>query len=101
MNLFDRNALAADRDRVAQLKRWLTEALALAPATTISISQLRCSEPGCPPIETAIAVMGVPPVTYKIHKAVADIERADVEQLASQTADLRAPESTSANESAT
>ncbi|MEL6777956.1 MAG: hypothetical protein AAFO06_11930 [Cyanobacteria bacterium J06597_16] len=44
----------------------------------ISISQLKCTEPGCPPLETVIAVMSQPPQTYKIHRPAAEIERADV-----------------------
>ena len=46
----------------------------------ISIHQLRCSEPGCPPMETVIALMSTPIRQIKIHKAIALIEREDISQ---------------------
>lgn len=47
---------------------------------TIVVSELSCSEPGCPPIETVIAIFRGPSDTrrYKIHKAQAEITRDDV-----------------------
>lgn len=47
---------------------------------TIVVSELSCSEPGCPPIETVIAIFQGPGDVrrYKLHKAQAEISREDV-----------------------
>ena len=65
-------------EKLAQIKSWTTELLALNQSTPISISQLRCHEPGCSPIETVIAVMTTSPQTYKVHKAASDVDYQDV-----------------------
>ena len=77
MNLFARrqNSDPAQLDRV---KTWTRACLQIDAAVPISISQLHCSEPGCPPVETAIAILGEPKQTLKIHKALADVTAADV-----------------------
>lgn len=53
----------------------ITETLSLDETVTISLNQLTCHEPGCPPIETAIVIMEEAPKQYKIHKSIAEIEQ--------------------------
>jgi len=38
------------------LKSWVREELALGDDATVTVSELECSEPGCPPVETAVTV---------------------------------------------
>ncbi|PIG91289.1 hypothetical protein [Gloeocapsopsis sp. IPPAS B-1203] len=64
-----------------QLKTWIYELLRLEPEISVSFSQLQCKEPGCPPVETAITILTDPAQQYKIHKAIADIEQADLLKL--------------------
>jgi hypothetical protein len=79
MGLFKKQPTpAADSTVITQLKGWVYEALALSQDIPISISQLQCTEPGCPPLETVIAVMTHPPQTYQIHKPAAAIQLDDV-----------------------
>ena len=81
MGLFDSSASnkisPAQRQ---QLKNWVYQALSLDEAIPISISQLTCTEEGCPPLETVIAVMTQPPQTYKLHQPAAEICEEDVVQ---------------------
>ena len=44
------------------------------------VSELECTEPGCPPVETAVTVFapGQEPFLVKVAKPVADIERFDL-----------------------
>lgn len=51
-----------------------------ASDTTVIVAELQCTEPGCPPLETAIGVLtGVGPQTqYKVHKAMVDVTHEDV-----------------------
>ncbi|VEP12828.1 conserved hypothetical protein [Hyella patelloides LEGE 07179] len=81
MDLFSRTNLKADPAKVKQVKTWIAEILNLDEQVTISLNQLTCHEPGCPPIETAIVIMKQPPKQYKIHKSIAEIERTDIERL--------------------
>ncbi|MDZ4870845.1 MAG: hypothetical protein CLLPBCKN_000233 [Chroococcidiopsis cubana SAG 39.79] len=78
MNLFSKSNARAEPERVQQIKTWIYELLKLDLDTPISIIQLRCTEPGCPLLETAIAVMTVPTKTYKIHKPIAEIAFTDI-----------------------
>ncbi|PSB47339.1 hypothetical protein [Chroococcidiopsis sp. CCNUC1] len=78
MNLFSKSNARAEPERVQQIKTWIYELLQLDLDTPISIIQLRCNEPGCPLLETAIAVMTVPTKTYKIHKPIAEIAFTDI-----------------------
>lgn len=79
MNLFSRQK--ADPTQIQAIKTWIYELFNLPDDIPISISQLTCTEPGCPPIETVISVMRTPTETYKIHKAVGEIQYNDISQL--------------------
>lgn len=79
MGLFDsKTTNKISSEQLKQLKAWVYQALALDEGIPVSISQLTCTEPGCPPLETVIAVMSQPPQTYKIHQPAVDIEQGDV-----------------------
>ncbi|MEM8673919.1 MAG: hypothetical protein AAGF83_08615 [Cyanobacteria bacterium P01_G01_bin.67] len=81
MDLFSRSNLKADPAKAKQIKTWITEILDLDEQVTISLNQLTCHEPGCPPIETAIIIMEKPPKQYKIHKSISEIQQLDIYQL--------------------
>ena len=80
MSLFDPSPNKISSAELRQLKNWVYEILTLDRDVPISISQLKCTEPGCPPLETVIAVMSQPPQTYKIHRPATEIDRGDVIQ---------------------
>ena len=83
MSLFGgRRTIAADR--AESIKAWARTLWALSDETTVMVTELECREPGCPPIETVIAVLEGPGRTtqYKIHKAADEVSQADVEALA-------------------
>lgn len=44
------------------------------------VTELRCAEPGCPPIETVIAILGAPGGRrqFRIHQEVADVTLEDI-----------------------
>jgi len=81
MNLFSQKKTKTDPKKMQQLKNWIYELLRLEPEVSVSLSQLQCKEPGCPPVETAITILTDPAQQYKIHKAIADIEQADLLKL--------------------
>ncbi|MBE9168297.1 hypothetical protein IQ238_12500 [Pleurocapsales cyanobacterium LEGE 06147] len=81
MNLFSRTNSKAAPEKVQQVKTWISELFNLDEKVTISLNQLRCHEPNCPPIETVIAIMEQPSRQYKIHKSIIEIEQSDIYQL--------------------
>ena len=81
MGLFDSSASnKISPVQLQQLKSWVYEALSLDESVPVSISQLTCTEPGCPPLETVIAVMTQPPKTYKIHQPAVEITQTNIVQ---------------------
>lgn len=84
MNLFSQPQPTVDPAQIQQIKTWVRSHLHLSDEIPLSISQLRCTEPGCPPIETVISVMTQPIQTYKIHQAAADLTEADIIPVLSQ-----------------
>jgi hypothetical protein len=48
--------------------------LGLPADVAVTVQQLACREPGCPPIETVIAVLQRPPRRWTLHRPVAEID---------------------------
>ncbi len=40
----------------------------------VTVQRLTCPEPGCPPIETVIAVLGTPPRRWTVHRPLTEID---------------------------
>jgi hypothetical protein len=78
MDLFSQNKPKAEPEQIQQIKSWVYRILGVDTGIPISISQIACKEPGCPPIETVIAVMTHLVQQYKIHKAVNEIDEVDI-----------------------
>lgn len=81
MDLFKASTPKADPEQIERLKAWVYEGFAIPADIPVSISQLACHEPGCPPIETVIAIMTHPPQQHKLHRAVHEIAKQDVDAL--------------------
>jgi hypothetical protein len=83
---------AVSTEQLQQVKDWLYEILQIDRHTIISMSQLQCTDPNCPPLQTAIAIMTSPHRVIRIHKAIPDIIYADVVQaIAIQKQNLKQP----------
>jgi hypothetical protein len=77
--LFDRKR--PDAAAVRRVKTQVTERLGLPGTATLTVAELACHEPGCPPIETVVTVQDADGQrrTWRLHKPVAEITAADVE----------------------
>ena len=81
MGLFDSSAAnKISAAQLQQLKAWVYDTLSLDESVPVSISQLTCTEPGCSPLETVIAVMTQPPQTYKIHQPAVELTQDTIVQ---------------------
>lgn len=60
---------------VQQLKLQMRKLLGLSDDVTISVSELTCREPGCPDVETVVAILrgGEKPIVARIHKSIPDV----------------------------
>jgi hypothetical protein len=69
--------------RARDVKAWVRAAAGAPEDATIVVTELACSEPGCPPYEVVMAVLrpGAPPVQKKLHKRLAELSRAEVTRL--------------------
>ena len=79
MDLFTRRAPPG---RAGMVKGWVTERLGLMDADLVTVAELACHEPGCPPVETVVSVHKADGGRrdWRIHKPLADIVEADVER---------------------
>jgi len=65
------------------VKRWVRDLFVLADEATVMVTELRCSEAGCPPLETVIAILSVDGNRqYKMHKPMAEVTQDDLRGLA-------------------
>ncbi|MEO0376975.1 MAG: hypothetical protein AAF329_20625 [Cyanobacteria bacterium P01_A01_bin.17] len=81
MSLFSQSRPKPNLATLQQIKTWVYDLLKLDPEIGISVSQLQCQEPDCPPIETVITILSQPAQKYTIHKALDDVERDDLIRL--------------------
>ena len=72
-----------DPRQLVQVKSWVSQVFDLSEDVSVMVTQLQCTEEGCPPIETVIAIMDMPgtPRQYKIHKPLAEVKQADIVSL--------------------
>lgn len=84
--MFD-NRSQMNSGHTREMKQWVQQVFGLSDDVTIMITELRCSEPDCPPLETVIALLtaSAPVRQYKIHKAIAEVAYQDVAQLVRAT----------------
>lgn len=78
-----------DPQVIARVKDWAAASFNLSADVTVMVTELRCTEEGCPPIETIIAILDTPgsPRQYKVYKTMAEVTPADIAALANGTSD--------------
>jgi len=64
-----------DPAALARVKQWVRSSCRLPEDVPVLVTELRCREEGCPPVETVIAVMFAPGLRWqhKLHKPAAAI----------------------------
>lgn len=68
--------------KIRAIKEWARQALRMTEDATVMVTELRCTEPGCPPLETVVAVLRSPgdSAQFKIHKAMEEVVYEDIEE---------------------
>jgi hypothetical protein len=69
-----------DRGAIEAIRAWVRQATDLPDTAHVLVTEVRCAEPGCPPVETVIAVMAAGEGTrqYKVVRPLAEVTDADV-----------------------
>lgn len=78
---------AVPREALQRVKDAVRSLLGSGDDTAVVVRQLECREPGCPPIETVIAVLPAdgPARRWTAHRPVAEITEDDVRDLLTET----------------
>jgi len=66
--------------RTRAIKHWVRESLKLSEDFSVLVTELQCTEPGCPPLETVIALLGPAGrnTQVKIHRSLQEITKEEV-----------------------
>ena len=69
---------------IRRIKEWACECLPISAEATVSVMELECHEPDCPPLETVVAAMeqGKESQQWKLHKSIPEITREDLKLIA-------------------
>jgi len=79
----------ADPAAIGRVRLWAEASLPASDAAVVMVTELACHEPGCPPVETVIALLGgTAPRTWKIPRAAADLTAAEVAAALARAPDL-------------
>ena len=67
--------------RTREIKAWTREIFNLPEDAVVSVNELACHVPGCPPKETVVLLMfGDRTVQISIHKAILEVTKEDISQ---------------------
>jgi len=66
--------------RASEIKTWVSQRLDLGENDLVSVAELTCHEPDCPPVETVVTVHrdGGERVSWKIHKPISEVYQLDI-----------------------
>ncbi len=80
MSLFGPRTDEKRTDAIRQLKRLARALFDADEDDAVVVNELQCTEPGCPPIETVVALLraGSEPRQVKVHKAAVDVTEDDL-----------------------
>ena len=70
-------------ETIQNLKNYFIKKYEIPESTILSIAELNCHEPDCPPTETVITARSIDGTTknWKIHKPIEEISEKDVKDL--------------------
>jgi hypothetical protein len=64
------------------LKALVRQKFNLSELETVTLIELRCTEPDCPPLETVVGILSASGNRqFKVHKALAELTAEDIHQI--------------------
>ena len=69
------------------VKGWISEHFCLTEDDLVTLAELTCHEPGCPPVETVLTVHQADGrrQSWRVHKLLSEILEADIKAVLSET----------------
>jgi len=66
--------------RASEIKTWVGQRLELGENDLVSVAELTCHEPDCPPVETVVTVHHDDGTrgSWKIHKPMSEVSQSDI-----------------------
>ncbi len=82
--MFDRLSGTGSSKKTRIVKDWIREFALVPDEFSILVTELKCTEPGCPPLETVVALLGPNAVScqQKVHLAIEEITEEQAKVLA-------------------
>ncbi len=83
MDLLSGRRSGGERAATARVRAWVRELTDADDHLTVVVSELACSDPGCPDVETVIAVgsAGEAPVRFALKKPARRVARSELEAI--------------------
>jgi len=80
VNPFSRERQNGFSARVSEVKAWTRTTLSLEEDAIVSVNELACSQPGCPPKQVVILILrdSTPAWKFEVHKSLLDITQDDI-----------------------
>jgi hypothetical protein len=80
--LFQKRTDPRQAEASRRVKEWARALWSASEDDTIAVNELRCSEPGCPPIETVVALLcaGGAKQQLRVHKPVLEVTHEDLKE---------------------
>lgn len=80
VNPFSRKRPDGFSARVSEVKSWTKALLSLAEDAVVSVNELACSQPDCPPKQVVVLVLcdSAPAWKFEVHKPLLDITEDDI-----------------------
>ena len=90
MGLIPNNRGGSDKAALGRIRGWARELWRLGDEDTVIVTELACSEPGCPPLETVVLIAAVnrPTVQHKLHLPAAHVRLEDLQALIDQESSI-------------
>jgi hypothetical protein len=84
--MLDQFKRSGGKPHARQIKDWIRSDLSLSEDFSIMVTELKCSEPGCPPIETVVAILGSGSEQYqqKLHLPIEEVTESDIREIGSK-----------------
>lgn len=75
--------LAETVELQSRVREWAEARFQPDDSDIVMVTEIECGQPGCPPLDTVIALLreGRAPVKFKLFKALAEVTEADVKRL--------------------
>jgi hypothetical protein len=66
-----------------RVQGWAEARFVPGDSDVVMVNEIVCGQPGCPPLETVIALLpeGRKPVKFKLYKALAEVSESDINGL--------------------